>query len=80
MFNDVIYCGLIETTDPGEARYIRIEKVMFTGCRVTEGHIYKINRKFYMNEIFEDGEEYVIDDDGNDNFSVWTLCKKTYLK
>lgn len=71
--------SLIETEDENSATHIRIDKINFYGCKVTEGRTYEIYRKF-GNRLFENGEMYIVDDDGKDNFSVSMLCETTLLK
>ncbi|MDN4070864.1 hypothetical protein QYF50_23445 [Paenibacillus vini] len=41
---------------------------------VTVGKTYEVYRD--NNDMFEDGgEKYIIDDKGQENYSVWMLCK-----
>ncbi len=78
-FNDTI--SLQETDDKDEARFIRVDKVKFQGCKFTEGEMYEIKR-YYGNELVfgNTGEMFVIDDDGKENYSALLLCKTTLYK
>ncbi|MGM1044760.1 MAG: hypothetical protein ACQEXX_01300 [Bacillota bacterium] len=70
---------LEETEDINEARFVRVNKVSFKGCNLTEGKTYEIHRN-YSNELFENGEISVIDDNGDDNYGILMLCKTTLYK
>lgn len=83
MSNQVIDSELQETNDQEEARYARIDKVKFSGCNVTEGKVYEVKRDYNHNHPdfkFSNGEMYVVDDLGKDNYSVFLVCKTTLYK
>lgn len=83
MSNRVINDDLQETISQEEARYVRIDKVKFPGCNVTEGKVYEVKRDYSHNHPdfeFVNGEMYIVDDLGKDNYSVFLVCKTTLLK
>ncbi|WP_431785905.1 hypothetical protein [Paenibacillus lactis] len=71
---------LTETEDKDEARFLRVDKVKFRGCNLTEGKLYEIKRYYTAQGFFSNGEMYVIDDIGKENYSALMLCKTTLYK
>ncbi|MNL07822.1 hypothetical protein D3C87_1285150 [compost metagenome] len=71
---------LVPTEDETEARFLRVDKVRFQGCSVTEGKFYKVERDYSNEELFENGEIYIIDDQGRVNFAFRLACKTTLYK
>ncbi|MFI2856916.1 hypothetical protein ACH6EH_07220 [Paenibacillus sp. JSM ZJ436] len=69
------------TTDKDEARFLRVDKVRFQGCNLTEGRLYEINR-YYGNELVfaDNGEMFVVDDLGKENYTALMVCKTTLYK
>lgn len=71
---------LIETKEEGEAKYVRVDKILFK-CFLTEGKIYPLHRNYNVNpDVFTNGETYVVDDEGRNNYSLFMLCKSTLFK
>ncbi|OMD78253.1 hypothetical protein [Paenibacillus odorifer] len=59
---------------------VRVTECRFNECGFTVGSKYKLH-KDYSNDMFVDGEEYVIDDEGRSNYGISMICKieKVYM-
>ncbi|MWV44838.1 hypothetical protein GRF59_14550 [Paenibacillus sp. HJL G12] len=72
--------NLIETEKESEAKYIRVDRVLFNSG-VTEGRVYELHHNYNVDrDVFTNGEAFVIDDVGRNNYSIFMLCKTTLLK
>ncbi|WP_157643611.1 hypothetical protein [Paenibacillus camerounensis] len=70
---------LYRTINEEEAEYVQIISAV-RGCRVTAGQLYRLHRNHSNPQLFEQGEIYVVDDDGKDNYAVLMLCTTIMYK
>lgn len=73
------YRTLYRTLNEEEAEYVQIISSV-KGCKVTAGKLYALHRNHNHPQLFEQGEMYVEDDDGKDNYAVLMLCATIMFK
>ncbi|QSF43404.1 hypothetical protein [Paenibacillus tianjinensis] len=68
------------TEDENAARYIEILSNKF-GSKLTIGGIYEIKRSYGSPQIYgDDGEMYIVDEDGKDAYGFQMLCDVNYYE
>ncbi|QWU14256.1 hypothetical protein SAMN04487895_101548 [Paenibacillus sophorae] len=72
------------TEDESEAQYVEIVEKLFPVGDFTEGKIYEIRRMHYKTSTtmnnFMNGEQYIIDDLGQECYGFDMMCKTQMYK